>query len=139
MPILEREARVLVMVEEHPLPTTRRMATLTFLTVASLMLIVGFMAGKTSRSEILFVEVPGVATNALDLIVPANKREISLRIVIERNFLPFLRNMAGLAFIAVLPSLYIVQPEAARALRWSGQVEHVGMTAHPAHQNQGVY
>ncbi len=139
VPVPKPEARVLVMVEGTLFPATRRVAFLAFLPVASLVLIVGLVAGETSRPEILLVEVPGVATIALDLDVSSNKSKSSLLIVIERNFLPFLRRVAGLAFFAVLPCVYIVQPVAARALRWRGLVALVGVTALAAHLFMAVF
>ena len=138
VPVLKREACVLVMVEGTLFPATRRMAALAFLPVASLVPIVGFVAGKTSRPELLFVEVPGMATSALDRDVSADKSKIGLRIVIERKFLPFRRRMAGLTFLTVLPTVYIVQPVAVRALRWRGFVALVGVTALAAHLLVGV-
>ena len=137
--VLERELCVPVMVEGNFFPATRRMATLTFLPVPSLVLIVRFVAGKTNRPEILFVEVPSMATNALDPDMTANKSKCSLRIVIERNFFPLLWRMADLAFFAVLPAVYVVQSVAVRALRWCGFVALVGVTALAAHLLVGVF
>lgn len=138
VPVPKREVCVFVMVERTPFPATRRMAALTFLAVASLVPIVGFVAGKTSRPEILFVEVSGMASNASDLDVPADKGKSGLRIVIERGFFPFLRSMAGLAFGAVLATMCVVQPVAVRALRRRGFVALVGVAALAADLLMGV-
>ncbi len=127
------------MVEGALFPATRAMTALTFLAVASLVPIVGFMAGNTSRPEILFVQVPGMTAIALDLDVPANKGESRLFIVIERNVFPFLRSMAGLAFFSVLPAVHIVQSVAVRALRWRGFVALAGVTALAADLFMGVF
>jgi hypothetical protein len=139
VPIPKRETRVLVMVEGTLRPATRGMAALAFFAVASLVPIVGFVADKTSRPEILFVEMPGMATIALDLDVSADKSKSCLLIVIERNFFPFLRSMAGLAFFAVLPAVYIVQPVAAHALGRRGFVALAGVTALAADLLMGVF
>ena len=48
------------------------------------------------------------------------------------------RALQGLAFLTVLPTVYIVQPVAVRALRWRGFVALVGVTALAAHLLVGV-
>lgn len=83
--------------------------------------------------------MPGVASDALDLDVAANERKFGFRIVIEKYFFPFLWGMTGLAFLAVLPRVYIVQPVAVRALRWRGFVALAGVTALAADLFVGVF
>lgn len=129
MPVPEREARVLVVVEGNPFPVAWRMAALALRSVAALVPIVGLVAGDTSRSEILFVKRPGMASGARDLDVPADKRELGLGVVIEGDVLPFPWGMAGLAFLAVSPAMYVVQPVAVDALCRRRLVARVGMTA----------
>lgn len=103
----KREFGYIMIKEDLCFPTGLIMALVTSGSLLSSVYIIVFMTLVASAVQLFPVQGPYMTRITVDLPVSAFEWELGL-VMIEENPLPTLRPMAGLAFLSVAPSMFVV-------------------------------
>lgn len=90
--------------------------------------IVLFVTGGARRRQLVAIKVALVAGIALGLPMLAAKSKLGLLVMIEKDHIPFLRAVAGVALRAIAPAMHILQLMADAANRTDALIAFAGMT-----------
>ena len=128
----KRKMREIVIVGDLLAPSVFIVALLAVLAQLALMCIVLLVAGDAGGSELVVIEIAGVASLALQGRMGAVEREFGLR-VIEVDGLPLRAVVAGLALRAVLALMDVLQLMARRASQRHAFVFFIGVAGGAGH------
>ena len=98
-----------IVIERDLLPPA--VLIVTFLTAVPklpFMRVMLLVAGHTGHGEFIFVNITCVASVTFRLCMLAALLEFGLFVVVEADHIPFLRPMAGFAFVAIPSAMHIL-------------------------------
>jgi len=107
--LLQREIRVLAVIESGLLPIIRRMTGGAFRAQATLVHIVDPVTSDANLVQLFRIDITLMTILTFQAGVLAFKGEFRVLAVVEADFAPVLRCMAALAFLAISPFVFVIR------------------------------
>ena len=123
----KRERGVFVMIETGLFPALHVMALLALLTVASLMLVILFMASKTALLQLLGEWTLGMTGIALDRFMSPFEGKFGVFVMVKNQLFPVMTIVALFAFLLIASVVHVIDEVTAIAILWRILVVFIGV------------